>query len=69
MAKIKIVSNPYDREIKYYSFNGFLNDWEDIKNNNPNSKLREDETGKTFLPFKIKEIILQMWEQVQVFQV
>lgn len=57
MAKIKIVSNPYDREIKYYSFNGFLNDWEDIKNNNPNSKLREDETGKTFLPFKIKEII------------
>ena len=57
MAKIKIVSDPYNREISYFSYNDFINNWEPIKNNNPNSKLREDETGKTFLPFKIKEII------------
>ena len=57
MATIKIVSNPYNREITYVTFNDQLQIWEDIKNNNPNSRLREDETGKTFLPFKIKEII------------
>ena len=57
MAKIKIVSNPYEREILYFSFNEERNEWEDIKNNNVNSRLREDESGKTFLPFKIKEII------------
>lgn len=57
MAKIKIVSNPYNREILYYSYSDVLQNWESIKNNNPNSRLREDESGKTFLPFKIKEII------------
>lgn len=57
MAKIKIVSNPYEREILYFSFNEDENKWEDIGNNNVNSRLREDESGKTFLPFKIKEII------------
>lgn len=57
MARIKIVSNPYNREILYSSYNETLNDWEDISNNNPNSRLREDETGRSFLPFKIKEII------------
>ena len=57
MAKVKIVSNPYNREIQYFSFNEFTNEWESIKNSSPNSRLREDETGKTFLPFKIKEVI------------
>lgn len=57
MARIKIVSNPYEREISYFSFNKELEEWEDIKYSNANSRLREDESGKAFLPFKIKEII------------
>lgn len=57
MAKVKIVSNPYNREIQYFSFNEFTNEWESIRNSSPNSRLREDETGRTFLPFKIKEVI------------
>lgn len=28
MAKIKIVSNPYDREITYYSYNELTNEWQ-----------------------------------------
>ena len=57
MAKIKIVSNPYNREISYASFNEAANAWVDIKTTGLNSRLREEENGKTFLPFKIKEII------------
>lgn len=57
MAKIKIVSNPYNREISYYSFNSAMGIWEDIECSNPNSRLREGEEGKDFLPFKIKEIV------------
>ena len=57
MTQIKIVSNPYNREINYFVFNRVAGQWEAIKENNPNSRLREDETGKSFLPFKIKEII------------
>ncbi|WP_251209913.1 dynamin family protein [Acetatifactor aquisgranensis] len=57
MARIKIISNPYKREILYFNFNEESAEWEDIKNNNANSRLREDESGKAFLPFKIKEIV------------
>ncbi len=57
MAKIRIKSNPYTREIEYSSYKGQSGQWEDIKNGNNNSKLREDESGRNFLPFKIKEII------------
>ena len=57
MAKIRIKSNPYTREIEYSSYKEQSGQWEDIKNGNNNSKLREDESGRNFLPFKIKEII------------
>lgn len=57
MAKIKIVSNPYNREISFLIYKEQTGLWEDIRENNINSRLREDESGKGFLPFKIKEII------------
>lgn len=57
MAKIKIISNPYMRRIEYLSYKKLSGQWEDIKDGNNNSKLREDESGRNFLPFKIKEII------------
>lgn len=54
---IKIISNPYTREIKFFSYKEQSQQWEDIKEGNVNSKLREDESGRNFLPFRIKEII------------
>ena len=57
MAKVKIISNPYNREISYLTFREQSGMWEKIEVYNPNSRLREDESGKSFLPFKIKEII------------
>lgn len=57
MATIKIKSNPYERKIEYLSFKEQMAEWEDIQKSNPDSKLREDESGKSFLPFKIKEIV------------
>lgn len=57
VSKVKIISNPYNREILYLSYNNQTELWEDIKQSSPNSRLREDESGKTFLPFKIKEVI------------
>ena len=57
MTRIKIVSNPYERSIKYFTFSELTKTWDDIREKNPNSRLREDESGKSFLPFKIKEIV------------
>lgn len=57
MAKIKIISDPYKREITFESFHAPTGMWESIGERNPDSRLREDESGKSFLPFKIKEII------------
>ena len=57
MAKVKIISNPYNREISYLTYREQSGQWEKIEVYNPNSRLREDESGKSFLPFKIKEII------------
>lgn len=57
MAKIKIISDPYKREITFESFHAPTDMWESIGERNPDSRLREDESGKSFLPFKIKEII------------
>lgn len=38
-------------------FNEIFQKWDDIREKNPNSRLVEDESGRAFLPFKIKEII------------
>ena len=57
MATIKVRSNPYKRKIEYLNYKEQVSEWEDIQTSNPDSKLREDESGKSFLPFKIKEIV------------
>ena len=54
---IKIISNPYTREIKFHSYNEISQQWEDIRVENKDSELREDDLGRSFLPFRIKEII------------
>jgi len=54
---IKIISNPYSYEIKYLVFNKQNNCWDNLDLSNLNSKLREDESVRNFLPFRIKDII------------
>lgn len=55
--KIKIKSNPYEQKIEYFDYDDEGAGWEKIQQSNPNSKLREEESEKSFLPFKIKEIV------------
>ena len=57
MKKIKIRSNPYNKEIEYYSLNESTMQWENIVVKNPNSKLREERADTMFFPFRIDEII------------
>ena len=57
MTKIKIKSNPYTREIAYLSYDEATNQWIDVKQIDEKSKLRETDSERSFLPFKIKEII------------
>lgn len=57
MTTIKLKSNPYERKIEYLNYKELTSEWEEIQACNPNSKLREDASGKSFLPFKIKEIV------------
>ncbi len=55
--KLRIESNPYDRKITFSSYDSVIGDWQNIKLINDNSLLREGESAKNFLPFKIKEIL------------
>ena len=57
MVKINIVSNPYEKKIEFKTYDSLTGNWQDIKETNPNSKLREVETDNFFLPFKIKKIM------------
>lgn len=57
MVTVKIKSNPYERKIEFLSYKEQTGEWEEIQESNPDSKLREDESDKSFLPFKIKEIV------------
>lgn len=57
MTKVKIVSNPYNRSISYFVYKEFTDKWENIKQENPNTRLWKINEDKIFLPFKVKEII------------
>ncbi len=57
MTKIKIVSNPYNRTLAYFIYKEQADTGENIQQNSINSRLRENDEEKIFLPFKVKEII------------
>lgn len=57
MTKIKIVSNPYNRSISYFIYKETADTWENIKQESINSRLRESDEEKLFLPFQVKEIV------------
>ena len=57
MTKIKIKSNPYSREISYLTMDDATGQWVDVRETDERSRLRETDSERAFLPFKIKEII------------
>lgn len=57
MTKIKIRSNPYTREISYLTMDDATGEWIDVKQTDDRSRLRETDSERSFLPFKIREII------------
>ena len=57
MTKIKIRSNPYNREISYLTMDEATGQWVDVRETDERSRLRETDSERSFLPFKIKEII------------
>lgn len=61
MRKIKIVSNPYRKEIKYQDWNDAKSLWNEINvETYPHSKLVSKEFTEGFFPFKVKEIADQI---------
>lgn len=54
MAKIKIVSNPYQKKVAYQSWDDYGAIWKDV---DENSDLLKEKFIKGFFPFKIKEIV------------
>ncbi len=60
MTKIKIKSNPYTQKISYQTFqmlDGEKGSWVDVNKSDERSRLREKNSERSFLPFKIKEIL------------
>ena len=58
MAKLKIISNPYKKEIRYQKWQDNGAQWIDIDYSNcKNSKLLSQELSKGFFPFCVKKIV------------
>lgn len=66
MAKVKIISDPYKREISYWVFNEQTNGWDNINDCDKDSKLREKNDERFFLPFKVKDIVDTIISEYQV---
>lgn len=58
MAKLKIISNPYRKEIRYQKWQEATENWVDIDySNSKNSKLLKQELTTGFFPFCVKKIV------------
>lgn len=62
METIKIISNPYKREICFKKYDSMTDCWSDIKKNNPNSKLLGEDVVKGFFPYRVEQIVKQLSE-------
>ena len=58
MSTIRIISNPYAKEIKFQKYDNSNDTWQDIDyEHNENSKLLRQELIRGFFPFNAKEIV------------
>lgn len=64
MATIKIISNPYIKEVSFERLSDDTSDWEKIDSiNNPNSRLLRKEITNGFFPFHVKQIVESIIEE------
>lgn len=56
-TRIKIVSNPYNTHISFCIYKEQTDTWENIRQDSVNSRLRENDEEKIFLPFNVNEMI------------
>ena len=64
MAKLKIISNPYRKEIRYQKWQEATESWVDIDySNSKNSKLLKQELTTGFFPFCVKKIVNAIIEE------
>ena len=67
MAKLKIISNPYKKEIRYQKWQENAETWVDIDYSNcKNSKLLSQELSTGFFPFCVKKIVDAIIEEYRV---
>ncbi len=58
MCKLKIISNPYKKDIQFQTFDKMNNEWITLNHEeNTNSKLLSNEIVTGFFPFKVKKIV------------
>lgn len=63
MEKVKIISNPYNKEIKIEILDREEEKWNNINLTNPKSKLLNKKYISGFLPFIINDIIEIIWDE------
>ena len=67
MAKIKIISNPYKKEIRYRKWQENSEEWIDVDYSNcKNSKLLSQALSSGFFPFCVKNIVDAIIEEYKV---
>lgn len=58
MTRIKIISDPYKRNVEFEAINNFTKEWECINSqNSPDSKLIKEDIKNNFFPYKIVDIL------------
>lgn len=67
MATIKIISNPYKKEVQFKRWSTSLSEWENIDiHTTPNSKLLSKANVSGFFPFRAKQIVELIIEEYGV---
>ena len=67
MATIKIISNPYKKEVQFKRWSSSLSEWENIDiHTTPNSKLLSKANVSGFFPFRAKQIVELIIEEYGV---
>lgn len=67
MVTVKIISNPYKKEVRFERLSDDASEWIPIDlANNPNSKLLREKETRGFFPFYVKDIVQEIVEEYAV---
>ena len=67
MIKIKIISNPYNKETCFEHWDDENNEWIAVEyENNASSKLLSNEIAGGFFPFRVRQIVEQIVQDYKV---